>query len=54
MWEPIVTMILGLVMWIPFINVIVGGFVWGTAGFWTGVIVTLIQIVLSDSFIELK
>jgi len=44
---PIVVAFLGIGMWIPFINIFIGGLVFGTPGFWTGVVITLFELITS-------
>jgi hypothetical protein len=49
MWyDPIVTVFLGTFMLFPLFNIALGAMVWGWAGFWTGVILTMLSVLTVD------
>lgn len=44
MWyDPIMTVFLGIFMMMPVFNMFLGAIVWGWAGFWTGVVLTILS-----------
>lgn len=45
---PLAMMFVGPLMWVPFFNMVLGALVWGWPGFWTGLAVTMFEVLASD------